>query len=212
MACRCIRLNDVYIPIVSFHLVLILLWASSDKKNNTAESCILLGEKKHPSTSLSDVLYATEKSQHFGIVCHGWRSPRWQQYFGIPLCNISIFDFLSWKRVLWFNHIFFLNFLWLRYDLSLGRPKGHAAWHIIKRKPAQTRSLCRLGLTGKEGDPNQNIWHVEKQPYEINVKAGRETRCLMSWDQSHTRCPLQLLGTCWSDNLHSNHNKKSSSL
>lgn len=107
---------------------------------------------------------------------------------------------------------FFWNFLWLRYDLSLARPKGHAAWHIIKRKPAQTRSLCRLGLTGKEWDPNQNIWHVEKQPYEIYVKAGRDIRWLVSWDQSHIRCPLQLLGTCWSDNLHSNHNEKSSSL
>lgn len=41
------------------------------------------------------------------------------------------------------------------------------------RKPAQKRSLYRLGLTGKE-DLNKNIRHAEKQPYEID--AGREDR------------------------------------
>lgn len=41
MACRC--LNDIYIPIVSFNLLLILFW-DSDEKNNTAESWFFLGE------------------------------------------------------------------------------------------------------------------------------------------------------------------------
>lgn len=45
MAYRCIFLNDIYTPIVSFNLVLILLWASSDEINNTAESCGVLGKK-----------------------------------------------------------------------------------------------------------------------------------------------------------------------
>lgn len=66
-------------------------------------------------------------------------------------------------------------------------------WHIIRawleerdilhntssrENLPQTRNSCGLGLTGKEGQ-NENRWHVEKQPYEINVKAGREIRCLL---------------------------------
>lgn len=52
MACRCICLNDIYSPIVSFNLVLILLWASWDEKDNTARAVLLVRNNTLPLPSL----------------------------------------------------------------------------------------------------------------------------------------------------------------